>query len=149
MATLAYAYISEAVKPFSEADLTALLKIARDNNAKLGVTGMMLYEGQRFLQILEGAPEIVMQLAEKIERDPRHHRIVRMSAEMIDKRHFKDWSMGFKHVSSGTLKDQIPGFNDFFQTGEKADNFIGKENINVFILINAFKRILEGKAVPS
>ena len=45
-------YVSSATRPFQEAELQDLLLKARENNARLGVTGMLLYIGGNFMQLL-------------------------------------------------------------------------------------------------
>ena len=44
-----------------EADILDLLKMSRDNNARLDVTGLLVYQKRtnEFLQILEGEKEVI------------------------------------------------------------------------------------------
>ena len=65
-------YSSAAVAPFSERELTELLTIARVNNGRLGVTGMLLYHEGSFLQALEGDERVLDVLFTKISKDKRH-----------------------------------------------------------------------------
>ena len=59
-------YTSAAVGEFTESDIMELLTIAKDNNAKLDVTGMLLYDSGSFFQILEGKASAVETLFRKI-----------------------------------------------------------------------------------
>lgn len=65
-------YVSSAVRPFSRSDLEDLPATSRDNNAELGITGMLLYRDDNFMQILEGEEGPVRALYDKIGNDPRH-----------------------------------------------------------------------------
>src|ERR1700734_2023146 len=65
-------YLSEGSVPFSQADLRELLRKANENNSKLGITGLLLFKGENFLQVLEGERETVLALYKKITQDPRH-----------------------------------------------------------------------------
>ncbi|MFN3628218.1 MAG: BLUF domain-containing protein, partial [Parvibaculum sp.] len=50
-------YKSLATASPSKSDLHALVGKARNRNRKLGVTGMLMYEGGSFVQTLEGQPD--------------------------------------------------------------------------------------------
>jgi len=110
-------YASAATEEFTPAELDELLSIARTNNEKLGVTGMLLYEKGSFFQILEGVREAVEPLYEKISADKRHSRISKLIFEPIEARSFANWSMGHAAVSMNQLSE-IEGLNDFFQSGK-------------------------------
>ena len=47
-------YLSEGTRSFSGKDLQEILTKARENNSKLGLSGMLLFKGGNFLQALEG-----------------------------------------------------------------------------------------------
>ena len=50
-------YCSQAEIDFSPEELVELLELARLRNAEAGLTGMLLYCSQSFLQMLEGETE--------------------------------------------------------------------------------------------
>jgi hypothetical protein len=109
-------YASAASRAFEPEQLAELLQAARENNAKLGLTGMLLYAEGSFFQVLEGQADVVDALYEKIERDPRHAQMTMIIKEPISKRHFEDWTMGFYKVSRAELAG-MSGVNDFFGKG--------------------------------
>lgn len=45
---------------------------ARRNNPTLGITGALLFDGERFCQLIEGEEPAVRTLMDTILRDPRH-----------------------------------------------------------------------------
>jgi hypothetical protein len=106
-------YASRAVRPFDSAQLADLLSRARANNESLGVTGLLLYDNQWFMQVLEGEYANVLQLYEKILRDRRHSEKLLVYKLDIEKPSFKNWSMGFLHVDRRAAL-QLPGYNNFF-----------------------------------
>jgi hypothetical protein len=108
-------YASSETRPITPTDLAEILAIAREKNAARGVTGMLLYEGGSFLQLLEGDESEVEQVFERISRDPRHHNIVVLSRAKVASRGFAEWSMGLLRASSEFRK--LPGINDFLRTG--------------------------------
>ena len=109
-------YCSASTRPMSGADLTELLLRARQNNARAGLTGMLLYSEGAFFQVLEGTAQAVDALYSKIELDTRHARMTKIIQEPIQRRVFDDWTMGFSAMSREEL-ETIPGTNDFFGQG--------------------------------
>lgn len=108
-------YSSTATCDFQPDALITLLNGARINNTAMGLSGMLLYAEGTFFQVLEGAPEAVDTLVEKISRDPRHCRLTTIIRGQISKRAFADWSMGFAEISESELT-AIIGANDFFSS---------------------------------
>ena len=92
-------YASAASKPFTDDELSTLLNRARINNARVAVTGMLLYDSGSFLQVLEGDPLVTKKLFDKIGADPRHRRVVKLSESVTKERSFKDWTMGLVKLS--------------------------------------------------
>ncbi|NJL69398.1 MAG: BLUF domain-containing protein [Microcoleus sp. SM1_3_4] len=92
-------YISCATEPMSAEKLLELLQQCLKNNARNGVTGMLLYGNETFLQALEGDEKAVDDLFEKIRIDPRHSHIQILKRKSIECRQYSDWRMGFKRIS--------------------------------------------------
>lgn len=63
-------YHSQALFPFSDAELQALLDESRAFNAAHGITGLLLYSAGRFVQVLEGDHATVRALYARIQQDP-------------------------------------------------------------------------------
>jgi len=120
----------------SKEALDEILQQSRTNNAKAGITGMLLYEGGTFFQVLEGEESIVESIYEKIEKDPRHERITKLIVEPIAERAFGEWSMGYPRVSKKDLLD-IDGLNDFFSKG---NSFVELEEGRAKLLLKAFHK---------
>jgi FAD-dependent sensor of blue light len=121
------AYESQASVPLTAPDLLDLLRHSRANNARLGVTGILLYRHGTFLQVLEGPRAQVDELYATIARDPRHHDVSTVLAEDRRGRRFPDWTMGFADVD-GELGD-VDGFNDVLSSvqgpdGEESEKFL-------------------------
>lgn len=109
-------YASAATDTFDAEELFELLTKARQNNAKLGVTGMLLYHEGSFLQVLEGDQETVEALYTKIGRDPRHKSPLLLFRHEQRPRSFGDWTMGFHELLSDGSEPPA-GLNRFLQTG--------------------------------
>lgn len=61
-------YVSSAVVPFSKAELLSLLTKSRENNSKVGLTGLLIYKDGSFMQVLEGEETAVLATHERIAR---------------------------------------------------------------------------------
>jgi len=86
-------YRSEAVHAPSAAELDHLVTSSRERNHSVGVTGMLLYDGGRFLQTLEGPADALDQLWSSIQRDPRHGGIEVLSHHIVPTRLFSGWDL--------------------------------------------------------
>lgn len=98
------------------AELAELLQKSREDNDRLGLSGMLLYSEGHFFQVLEGPADVVGALYARIEQDTRHDQVTAIIREPISKRHFDAWTMGFATLSRDELAG-IAGVNDFFGTG--------------------------------
>ena len=105
-------YVSSAVEYFDEAALADLLAQARTNNARLGITGLLLYGEGAFLQLLEGPRDAVESLYATIREDSRHTLCMVLDEDAHVPRLFGDWRMAFHRLSRETLA-MDEGFSDF------------------------------------
>ncbi|MFC5556033.1 BLUF domain-containing protein [Methylobacterium iners] len=76
-----------------------ILEVSRINNARVGVTGALLFNSGCFAQVLEGPQEAVEATFERIQRDDRHGEVSLMSVGPIADRCFTNWSMAFVGAS--------------------------------------------------
>lgn len=99
MSIYSLVYSSSArLNPDSSADLAMIDEIlakARQCNAKVDVTGALLFTEGRFVQVLEGDRNDVRATYDRIEADPRHANVEILSSQFSDRRRFKQWSMAF------------------------------------------------------
>lgn len=92
-------YISTAAPGLPATVVSDILKASRNNNAAAGVTGLLLHDGRRFLQALEGETAMVNRTYERIKADPRHRAIVLLSSREVHARAFGDWAMAAQAVA--------------------------------------------------
>ncbi len=109
-------YVSRPSRPMSSSDLAAILGTARERNANDGVTGMLCYSGEFFLQILEGERARVCATFRKICLDQRHTDVCLLAYAYPERRLFSEWSMGYvglgdiprelvlRHSEDGTMR---------------------------------------------
>lgn len=86
-------YISTAREAVSAGDLQRILATSRRNNARDGITGLLFFDGKRFMQALEGEDDRVAAAFNRIKGDPRHAGVVVLSRREVEEREFGPWSM--------------------------------------------------------
>lgn len=86
-------YVSRALA--EPAQVQQILQLAQRNNARLGLSGALLYSGGHFAQWLEGPPQALAATVERIRRDRRHEAFSELWSGPAPARRFADWSMAF------------------------------------------------------
>ena len=80
---------------------------ARSTNQRLGITGLLVFDGMHFCQQLEGSEEDVAALMDKIREDSRHTAIHILHQGRLDKRRFRRFSLGFTSVEDIELLERL------------------------------------------
>ena len=87
-------YCSRAADGIGDADIARILESARRRNPMLGITGVLVYGGGVFFQMLEGPRENVRRLMDLLRSDARHDGIVELTeTEEMSERLFPGWDM--------------------------------------------------------
>ncbi|MGE3335422.1 MAG: BLUF domain-containing protein [Rhodospirillaceae bacterium] len=96
-------YVSDALPKLTDQDAQDILEVSRQRNSHLGITGMLLFADQRFMQILEGSMTAVERVFASIARDKRHIDVKVLSRNSIKTRSFGAWTMGFDKMETSRL----------------------------------------------
>ncbi len=136
MPLLQLVYASMATNPLAEEPLKELVATSRINNARHGITGMLLYKNASFFHVIEGEEGKVMRLLEKIRQDKRHDSIVMLHRRLVDLRSFPDWAMGFAFVPE-KRQETLVGFLDFLRV-RKFPDLVG-DTVLTDRILNGFK----------
>ncbi len=80
--------------PSISLNMPELLKTCHRNNSPMNVTGILHYNGNAFLQVLEGGRAEVSSIYHRIAADPRHINIILIHCSDVRERMFPTWSMG-------------------------------------------------------
>lgn len=128
-------YVSSATKDMSEEDLIKLLEQSREKNKIKNLTGMLLYAGGNFFQVLEGSKSDVDGLYSVIIQDERHTDCVLIDESDIEERAFGNWSMGFRHL---TIKDakELEGYSEFLNKKMRPEEIVLKSDSIIGLLYN-------------
>ena len=107
-------YTSLARLDLSPDDLNDIHQTARRLNALDGITGLLVFNGTHFLQVLEGTEGALGDLLDRLRRDRRHSGLEVRDERRIEARSFPDWSMELVRVEADffqarqTIRDRIP-----------------------------------------
>ena len=104
-------YASSASQLISPVQLESILLQARKKNATNGITGLLLYEGGNFLQILEGHKHPLEATYNRIKQDSRHKGLITLLSRQIPARNFGNWSMAYTRVTEKKMEAALPGYN--------------------------------------
>lgn len=87
-------YVSRYAEGTTSKDIEAIAAQSSENNAKHGLSGILLTGGGLFFQVLEGPPEAVDRVFAKIIADPRNKEVLLLAVqENAPQRMFPDWAM--------------------------------------------------------
>ena len=107
-------YTSLARLDLQASDLEDIHRTARELNALDGITGLLVFNGTHFLQIVEGSQPAIDDLLGRLRKDPRHTGIEIRDERNVEARSFPDWSMELVRVSSSyfeardVIQDRVP-----------------------------------------
>jgi len=128
-------YVSSATQEMSVEDLNYLLEQSRARNGKQNITGMLLYVGGNYIQVLEGNEKDVCEIYESILKDTRNKGNIIVEKEPIKERDFPTWSMGFQYID----KHEKEGYSRFLMDNMQPDD-IANNKSSVVELLYLFKK---------
>ena len=109
-------YVSLATHEMAQAELLQLLDESRGYNVAHGITGLLMYHRQEFLQLLEGERDEVEALYATICRDPRHQQVYAMWEGPVQALSFDHWAMGFVSPDEEARRER-PGYEGVLSDG--------------------------------
>lgn len=101
MSLVSFLYLSRstAAPDIAALQVQDIVATARVWNPRLGLTGALLFTGERFAQVLEGTASSIDLLMARVRADPRHDEITVVACEPIAARRFGAWSMAYSGPS--------------------------------------------------
>jgi hypothetical protein len=80
---------------FSAARLGTMVAAERSNNSRNHVSGVLLYTGAHFVEILEGEESVLDARWSRVQHDDRFASPVRIGEEACNARWFADWKLAY------------------------------------------------------
>ena len=126
-------YISTARPSVDQHEIGRILATSRRRNQADRISGLLVHDGVRFLQALEGEPSLVEATYARVCVDQRHRAPVLLSQREIDAREFGDWSMAWTRVDA--IDQRLP-------LAELVDSLVAQVgDANTRALFRGFARI--------
>lgn len=123
-------YSSRAAPSVTKQTLDDILDICRKNNVKNDITGLLIFDGSTFCQVLEGEKSALETLYASIEQDERHIDSSILHFGEIGARNFAEWSMSYKRVAQ---KIEPDNWTDWLTAQEKIASITGKNTLGAFL----------------
>lgn len=131
-------YISTARAGLIDGDVDRILLSSRRNNHRDRISGLLVYDGVRFLQALEGEKDLVEAAFLRIKADPRHRAAVMLSLRETSVREFGTWDMACERVAIGKGGASV---------AETVDDLVAKlPDPNTKALFSSFARLDRSRA---
>lgn len=92
-------YASRAAQAVTPEHIESILAQCRAHNPALGLTGILCWSGDVFMQVIEGGRDAVNAKYNEIVRDPRHKDVALLWYGEIPERRFAGWTMGQVNLS--------------------------------------------------
>lgn len=117
MHMLSYCSRSTIEPTRASAELRAIAHVSATNNPLLAVTGVLIFEGSFFVQVLEGERETLQRLSSRIKMDTRHAEFTVLADQPIESRHYGDWAMETFFVAEPNIVnvETLKGLSDVYQ----------------------------------
>lgn len=94
-------YVSSATETFTRDKFLDLAFTMSSDNAKSGITGMLVFKDGNFMEVLEGEESAVKALFSKVNHDPRHTLVSVIQEGEIQNREYATWMMTFYNPETG------------------------------------------------
>lgn len=86
-------YVSASVMRDPRSHATEILRVARRNNERAGLTGCLIFTDGGFFQVIEGEHDAVEATFRRISKDTRHRRLIKLFDGDAEDRAFPDFAM--------------------------------------------------------
>lgn len=100
-------YVSTLAPEAPISVVAAIARKARPANHEKEITGLLIFDGMRFCQQLEGGQKAVMALLERIRHDARHVNVEVLHHGPLLERRFKCFSLGYPSADSDEALAQL------------------------------------------
>jgi hypothetical protein len=103
-----FVYTSVLAPTAEVRSIADIIRRSRSNNRAQGISGLLVFDGERFCQYLEGECEAVLTLAGRIEADPRHVQFTVVQQGFGgEQRRFPGWDMAYALDNGGTILEAM------------------------------------------
>lgn len=118
-------YVSQLAPGCDFGVVKSIVSVSRQRNLQRNITGTLLFDGERFCQLIEGSEPDVMALMLRIEGDPRHTHIQRL------------------HTGPCAAEHSMPRWASGYCDAHELDRFAGESGLRNAAAVRAFGDVLK------
>jgi hypothetical protein len=100
-------YISAIAPDLPISCVADIARKARIGNNERGITGLLIFDGQRFCEYVEGSEDHLMALKERVRNDHRHIDMKMLHHGPLRKRRFTGFSLGYAEVDDSDVLERL------------------------------------------
>ena len=100
-------YVSQMAPDTPVSAVAIIAGHARAANAQRHLTGLLVFDGQRFCQQLEGSQKNVLSAMARICQDPRHLEVSVVHQGTLAERRFSSFNLAFSEIEAGDVLEQL------------------------------------------
>lgn len=113
----AFAYTSLAAEDLQAQDIDRILAEGAAFNRRAGVTGVLTFDGLRFVQCIEGPADGVDAVQARIVNARSHVGLDVLARDCIETRHFPCWALAAQRIAPATSERIARARWEGFQAG--------------------------------
>ena len=103
-----FVYTSVLAPAADVRSIADIVRRSRSHNRAHDISGILVFDGERFCQFLEGEREDVLTLTRRIEADPRHVQFTIVHQAFAgEQRRFPHWDMAYALDTHGTVMQAL------------------------------------------
>ncbi len=111
----AISYVSTAKKDISDKEIEELLNISEEYNNREDITGILLFSEGNFFQVIEGEEKKVKSLYENIQKDKRHHNLIKIFEKPIHKASYDGYKSDFISENAHYDTSRLNNYHNYLQ----------------------------------
>lgn len=95
-------YQSKSQSHFAPMDIELMLMKAKRKNKRLKITGCIVYADNKFIQLIQGPKDAIIDLYKEIKADKRHFKVTTLLEQSTEQKIWSDWSMAILDFSGNS-----------------------------------------------
>ena len=128
-------FLSEFAADTHPGEIGRIVRVSRANNAAAGITGLLIFDGSLFCQVLEGPENAVRDMIAKIARDTRHESFLPLHHGPLEKkRRFESWHVGILAPSGPSPLLAFRSMNGLQAVEHLVSIFVDSEKFGIHII---------------
>lgn len=119
MPNRAMVFVSEAVPSLGSQRLELLMADAERFNRDVGITGVTLFDGSRFLAYMEGPADALSVVYARVSGSTSHAHLIELAQGRVGQRRLPYWPMRLLQVTPNDLRSiSVADWSSFVQRGD-------------------------------